>query len=58
MFDDDLVALETPTASITVDRPEEIDLYGRFFESLRSAAVYGPAARAIITAAVRDLPST
>lgn len=55
MFDDDLVALETPTASITVDRPDEIDLYGRFFESLRSSALYGPDARALITTAAGEL---
>lgn len=56
IFDDDLVALETPTAAISVDRPEEIDLYGRFFEELRSAAVYGPQARALIISATADLP--
>ena len=55
IFDDTLVALETPTASIQVTRPQEIDLYARMFARLQSAAVYGPAARAIITTVLDDL---
>ena len=35
IFDDSLVALETPTASIEVTRPQEIELYARMFEHLR-----------------------
>jgi hypothetical protein len=48
IFDNSLVALETPTASIEVTRPYEIELYVRMFEQLQTAAVYGSAARAII----------
>jgi transcriptional regulator with XRE-family HTH domain len=48
IFDNVLVALETPTASIEVTRPQEIDLYGRMFDHLHAAAVYGKAARAIV----------
>lgn len=55
IFDNDLVALETPTASIEVTRPQEIELYGRMFERLQSAAVYGPAARAVIARVLADL---
>ena len=55
IFDDVLVAVETPTASIEVTRPQEIDLYGRMFTHLQAAAVYGKAARAIITAVLDDL---
>lgn len=55
MFDDTLVALETPSASITVDRPEEIALYARMFDVLRGSAVHGVAARALVLAAVDDL---
>jgi transcriptional regulator with XRE-family HTH domain len=55
MFDDSLVALETPTASIAVDRPDEIALYARMFDILRGPAVYGAAARALVLAAVDDL---
>jgi transcriptional regulator with XRE-family HTH domain len=55
IFDDVLVALETPTASIDVTRPQEIDLYARMFTHLQAAAVYGKAARAIISTVLRDL---
>ena len=49
IFDRGLVALETPTASIEVTRPQEIELYERMFEHLHSTALYGKPARAIIT---------
>jgi transcriptional regulator with XRE-family HTH domain len=55
IFDDSLVALETPTASIEVTRPQEIDLYARMFEHLTASAVYGRAARALITKAMDEL---
>jgi transcriptional regulator with XRE-family HTH domain len=55
IFDDSLVALETPTASIEVTRPQEIDLYARMFEHLKASAVYGRAARALITKAMDEL---
>ena len=35
IFDDSLVALETPTASIEVTRPQEIEMYARMFEYLK-----------------------
>ena len=41
IFDDSLAALETPTASIEVTRPQEIDLYTRMFEHLKASAFYG-----------------
>jgi hypothetical protein len=41
IFDDVLVALETPTASIEVTQPHEVQLYARMFEALKTAAVYG-----------------
>lgn len=55
IFDDTLVALETPTASIEVTRPQEIDLYARLHARLQATAVYGQAARALITTALHDL---
>jgi transcriptional regulator with XRE-family HTH domain len=55
IFDDLLVALETPTASIEVTRPQEIELYARMFEHLKGAAVYGAAARALIIRALGEL---
>jgi len=55
IFDDTLVALETPTASIEVNRPHELELYARMFEALKTPAVYGPAARDLITKAIDEL---
>jgi transcriptional regulator with XRE-family HTH domain len=55
IFDNALVALETPTASIEVTRPNEVALYSRLFERLQTMAVYGPAARAIIGRTLEEL---
>ncbi|MER7276663.1 helix-turn-helix transcriptional regulator [Dactylosporangium sp. NPDC000244] len=55
IFDDHLVALETPTANIEVSRPQEIELYSKMFEHLQSVAVYGEPARAIVRAALGEL---
>jgi transcriptional regulator with XRE-family HTH domain len=55
IFDNSLVALETPTASVEVTRPQEIELYSRMFEHLQAAASYGSAARALIIRALGDL---
>jgi Domain of unknown function (DUF5753) len=55
IFDNASVALETPTASIEVTRPNEIELYGRMFEHLQTSAVHGADARAIIRHAMEDL---
>jgi transcriptional regulator with XRE-family HTH domain len=55
IFDESLVALETPTASIEVTRPQEIELYARMFEHLKVAAVYGTVARALIVKALNEL---
>ncbi|TCC32668.1 helix-turn-helix domain-containing protein [Kribbella speibonae] len=48
IFDDNLVKLETPTASIEVSQPQEIDLYAKMFDHLRGWAVYGRDARQLI----------
>jgi transcriptional regulator with XRE-family HTH domain len=55
IFDQALVALETPTASIEVNRPQELELYARMFEALKAPAVYGRAARDLITKAIDEL---
>lgn len=55
IFDDSLVALETPTASIEVTRPQEIELYARMFRHLRDTAVFGAAARGLIIRALGEL---
>ncbi len=55
IFDSSLVALETPTASLEVTRPQEIELYARMFEHLRAVALCGPAARSLIIKALSEL---
>ncbi|MFI1989816.1 helix-turn-helix domain-containing protein [Actinoplanes sp. NPDC020271] len=55
MFDNQLVALETPTASIEVTQPSEIELYGRMFENLHRVALYGKPARDLITRVASEL---
>lgn len=55
IFDDSLVALETPTASIEVTQPQEVQLYARMFEALKTAAVYGREARRLIVAVLSEL---
>jgi transcriptional regulator with XRE-family HTH domain len=55
IFDDSRVTLETPTASIEVIRPQEVELYARMFEHLRGAAVFGAAARRLIIRALGEL---
>ncbi len=55
IFDESLAALETPTASIEVTRPQEIELYARMFEHLKATAVHGGAARALIIKALSEL---
>jgi len=55
IFDDKLVTLETPTASIEVTQPQELGLYERMFDLLRQSAVYGPDARALIIRAQSEM---
>jgi transcriptional regulator with XRE-family HTH domain len=55
VFDNSLIALETPTASIEVTRPQEVELYTRMFEHLKASAVHGGAARALIIKALDEL---
>ncbi len=55
LFDDALVALETPTASIEVNRPQEIALYARMFEALKVPALHGSGARALIIRVIDEL---
>lgn len=54
IFDRSLAALETPTASVEVTQPQEIELYARMFGHLQAAASYGPAARALISKALAE----
>ncbi|MFE3757463.1 helix-turn-helix domain-containing protein [Nocardia tengchongensis] len=55
IFDESLVALETPTASIQVTQPAEIHMYARIFEVLENSAVYGREARMLILKALAEL---
>jgi transcriptional regulator with XRE-family HTH domain len=55
VFDDQLVSLETPTASIEITAPQEVAMYGRMFDHLRQPAVYGKDARALVIKAQDEL---
>jgi hypothetical protein len=55
IFDRSLAALETPTASVEVTQPREIDLYATMFTHLQAAASHGPAARTLINKALSEL---
>ncbi|MGH3846481.1 MAG: Scr1 family TA system antitoxin-like transcriptional regulator, partial [Pseudonocardiaceae bacterium] len=48
IFDNNAVALETPTAAIKVTRPQEIALYSAMFDQLQKEAIYGHDARQLI----------
>lgn len=48
IFDDNAVALETPTAAIKVTRPQEIALYAKMFDELQQEAAYGHEARRLV----------
>jgi transcriptional regulator with XRE-family HTH domain len=54
VFDDELAALEVPTAGIEVTRPAEIGLYIRLFDQMRGQALHGAAARAVIQRALEE----
>lgn len=55
IFDDSHVALEIPSASVNVTRPQEIQLYARMFRYLNEAALHGRAARTLITRSIEEL---
>jgi transcriptional regulator with XRE-family HTH domain len=55
IFDHDTVSLETLSAQLTITAPGEVELYERAFVELGRLAVYGPAARARIEAALAAL---
>jgi hypothetical protein len=57
IYDDAMVGVETPTARLTITQPREIRLYAKMFDQLSQAAVYGAAARAVVTRAMTDLTS-
>ncbi|WP_405771361.1 helix-turn-helix domain-containing protein [Streptomyces sp. NBC_01538] len=55
VHDDTLVSVELLSAEVNVTQPSEIALYVRAFEKLRSMAVYGADARALIVKAIEAL---
>jgi hypothetical protein len=55
IFDEERVLVETPTAELTITQPREIGIYVRTFAELASMAVYGPAARTLIMAAIEAI---
>ncbi|MEU8039374.1 DUF5753 domain-containing protein [Streptosporangium sp. NPDC049078] len=55
VFDDMQVNIELLSAQVTVTQPREITLYIKAFGGLADMAVYGGAARALITKAIDDL---
>ncbi|SFM99387.1 Helix-turn-helix domain-containing protein [Streptomyces sp. cf124] len=55
VYDDTLVSVELLSAQVNVTQPDEIALYLKAFEQLRSMAVYGPKARSLILKAIEAL---
>jgi transcriptional regulator with XRE-family HTH domain len=58
IYDDAIVRVETPTASLEITQPREVRLYAKMFEQLQQSAVYGAEARALVTRAMADLASS
>ncbi|MGW7548449.1 helix-turn-helix domain-containing protein [Streptomyces sp. NPDC054770] len=55
MYDDEQVNVELVSAHLTVTQPREVQEYGRAFAELSAIAVYGSAARSLITSAIDSL---
>ncbi|MGQ4387866.1 helix-turn-helix domain-containing protein [Streptomyces sp. SAS_270] len=55
VYDDTLVSVELLSAQVNITQPSEIELYLKAFEQLRSMAVYGADARALILKAIEAL---
>ena len=55
LLDKELVMVETFSAELNLAQPQEIEVYGGVFASLAAVAVYGRAARAIITRVADEL---
>ena len=57
IYDDAMVRVETPTASLEITQPREIRLYATMFAQLQQSAVYGADARELVTRTMADLAS-
>ncbi|MFH8635522.1 helix-turn-helix domain-containing protein [Streptomyces goshikiensis] len=55
IFDEDRVVIELSSAEVTLTQPSEVGTYTRIFSELARMAVYGKAARALITDAINAL---
>ncbi|GAA1356254.1 helix-turn-helix domain-containing protein [Streptomyces beijiangensis] len=55
VYDDMLVSVELMSARVRITQPSEVALYLKAFEQLRSMAVYGREARALIVGAIDAL---
>ncbi|GAA0348792.1 helix-turn-helix transcriptional regulator [Streptomyces turgidiscabies] len=55
VYDEALVSVELLSARVQVTQPSEIAMYVKAFEQMRSMAVYGPEARALIVKAIDAL---
>lgn len=55
VYDDRLVSVELVSARVRINQPSEIALYVKAFEELRSMAVYGADARALVLKAIEAL---
>jgi transcriptional regulator with XRE-family HTH domain len=55
IFDDTQVNVELVSGWLRVTQPTEVEMYAQVFGRLSEMAVYGSAARALITRAIRDL---
>ncbi|MFI6595037.1 helix-turn-helix domain-containing protein [Nonomuraea sp. NPDC050536] len=55
LYGERLVTVETFAAELSLTQPEEIALYGKIFDLMREVAVYGKAARAVMTRVLDDL---
>ncbi|MBC2904969.1 helix-turn-helix domain-containing protein [Streptomyces cupreus] len=55
VYDDKLVSVELVSAQVRITQPSEIALHLKAFEQLRSMAVYGAEARALILRAIEAL---
>jgi hypothetical protein len=57
IFDDEQVEVELLSARVTVTQPAELAVYTKAFAALSAQAVYGAAARALLTSAIGALDS-
>ena len=55
LLDQQRVMVETFSAELNLEQPQEIELYAGVFDSLAASASYGREARALITQVIDDI---